>query len=40
MDPINLFAVLTAAASSFLLGGLWYSASLFGPAWGRAAGLL
>ena len=35
----NPWAVLVAAASSFLLGGLWYGNSLFGPAWGRAAGI-
>ncbi|HEX4607391.1 MAG TPA: DUF1761 domain-containing protein [Urbifossiella sp.] len=33
---VNVWAVLTAAASSFLLGGLWYSPVLFGPAWNRA----
>jgi hypothetical protein len=35
----NPWAVLVAAASSFLLGGLWYGKVLFGPAWGRAAGI-
>jgi hypothetical protein len=35
---VNYLAVVVAAASSFLLGGLWYSAKLFGPAWQRAAG--
>jgi hypothetical protein len=35
---INIGAVLLAAASSFLLGGLWYSPALFGRAWIRAAG--
>lgn len=35
---INWFAVLAAAASSFLLGGVWYSA-LFARAWQNAAGL-
>ena len=35
----NPWAVVVAAASSFLLGGLWYSKSLFGPAWGCAAGM-
>ena len=34
----NYLAVLAAAVSSFLLGGLWYSRVLFGPAWQRAAG--
>ena len=35
---INVLAVLAAAASSFLLGGLWYSKALFGATWSREAG--
>lgn len=35
---LNWIAVLAAAASSFLLGGVWYSA-LFAKAWQSAAGL-
>jgi len=35
---INWVAVLAAALSSFVLGGVWYSA-LFAKAWQRAAGL-
>lgn len=35
---INWLAVLAAAASSFLLGGVWYSA-LFARPWQAAAGL-
>src|SRR5262249_15299801 len=31
-------AVVVAALSSFVLGGLWYSPVLFGKAWQRAAG--
>ena len=38
MQEVNVIAVLIAAASSFLLGGLWYSKLLFEPAWQRAAG--
>jgi hypothetical protein len=38
MQNINFLAVLTAAFSSFFLGGLWYSPMLFGAAWQRAAG--
>jgi hypothetical protein len=30
---INWLAVITAALSNFLLGGLWYSPILFGKAW-------
>jgi hypothetical protein len=35
---INLIAVLVAAVSSFVVGGLWYSPTLFGKAWQREAG--
>jgi hypothetical protein len=33
MPHLNWLAVLAAAISSFVLGGLWYSKALFGPAW-------
>lgn len=39
MNGINLWAVFTAAASAFVLGGLWYAPPLFGRTWQRAAGL-
>jgi hypothetical protein len=35
MPDINLLAVVLAAISSFLLGGLWYSPALFGRIWNR-----
>lgn len=35
-SSINYVAVLAAALSTFLLGGLWYSPVLFGKAWMRA----
>jgi hypothetical protein len=38
MPHVNWLAVLAAALSSFLLGGVWYSA-LFAKAWQAAAGL-
>jgi hypothetical protein len=38
MQAINIWAVIVAAASSFLLGGIWYG-PLFGKAWGPAAGV-
>jgi hypothetical protein len=38
MTEINFLAVLVAAASSFVLGGVWYSPMLFGAAWQREAG--
>lgn len=39
MPEFNLWAVLAAAVSGFVLGGLWYSPVLFGRAWQREAGL-
>jgi hypothetical protein len=38
MQGINISAVIAAAASSFLLGGLWYG-PMFGKAWMSAAGV-
>ncbi len=38
MQGINIWAVIVAAASSFLLGGLWYG-PMFGKAWMSAAGV-
>lgn len=35
---INWLAVIVAALSSFVLGGLWYSPLLFAKAWQRANG--
>ena len=41
MDPsqVSWLAVTAAAASTFVLGGLWYSPLLFGKAWQRLVGL-
>jgi hypothetical protein len=39
MMQVNFWAVVVAAASAFLLGGLWYSPALFGTAWKREAGM-
>jgi len=36
---INWLAVLAAALSTFLVGGLWYSPVVFGGIWARANGL-
>ena len=36
---VNLLAVIAAATSSFLLGGLWYSPLLFLKRWNAAMGL-
>lgn len=38
MGQINYLAVLAAALSAFLLGGLWYG-PLFGKAWMSASGV-
>jgi hypothetical protein len=38
MPHTNYLAIVVAAASSFLLGGLWYSEKLFGATWNREAG--
>lgn len=35
---MNIWAILVAATSSFLLGGLWYSPLLFGGIWNRENG--
>lgn len=39
MPEIDYWAVLAAAVSSFVLGGMWYSPVLFGRIWQHAAGL-
>jgi hypothetical protein len=38
LGSLNWLAVAAAAASTFLLGGLWYG-PLFGRAWMRASGM-
>jgi len=38
-SQLNILAILVAALSSFILGGLWYSNILFGKPWMREAGL-
>ncbi len=35
---MDIWIVLLAAVSSFLVGGLWYSPALFGKAWNRENG--
>ena len=39
MPDINWLAVIAAAISSFIIGGLWYSTALFGRVWMRANNL-
>jgi hypothetical protein len=38
MDGVNLLAVLVAAISSFMLGGLWYSPVMFLKLWNHHLG--
>jgi hypothetical protein len=38
ISQLNWFAVITAAVSSFILGGLWYSPLLFGNPWMKENG--
>jgi hypothetical protein len=38
MPQFNIWAVLVAAVSTFLIGGVWYSPALFGKAWMRENG--
>ena len=37
---LNLWAVVVAAVSAFVIGGLWYSPALLGAAWKRANGFV
>jgi hypothetical protein len=39
LSQMNLLAVLAAALSAFLVGGLWYSPLLFGKVWMAETGL-
>jgi len=36
LHTLNVWAVLAAAISAFVIGGLWYSPVLLGSAWKRA----
>lgn len=38
MESFNIWAVLVAAVSTFLIGGLWYAPPMFGKAWMRENG--
>jgi hypothetical protein len=39
MPEVNWLAVLAAAVSAFVVGGIWYSPAMFLKAWQRGAGL-
>lgn len=36
---LNFLAILAAALSTFMLGGLWYSTALFGKVWMAESGI-
>lgn len=36
LQKLNLWAILAAAVSAFLVGGLWYSPLMFGKLWKKA----
>lgn len=38
MPQVNWLAVVVAALSTFLIGGLWYSPAVFGKAWMKENG--
>ena len=38
LGHVHFLAVAIAALTSFGIGGVWYSASLFGRVWGRESG--
>jgi hypothetical protein len=38
MEGLNIWAVIVAALSTFLIGGLWYSRALLGRLWMRENG--
>ena len=38
MPEVNWLAVIVAALSTFLIGGLWYSPAVFGKAWMKENG--
>ncbi|WP_236975779.1 DUF1761 domain-containing protein [Membranihabitans maritimus] len=38
LSTLNIWAIIVAATSNFLIGGLWYSPALFGKIWMQANG--
>ena len=38
-EQLNYLAIIVAALSSFLIGGIWYSPAVFGMAWMKENGL-
>jgi hypothetical protein len=40
LHTLNVWAILAASVSAFVIGGLWYSPVLLGGAWKRANGFV
>ena len=38
MPDVNMFAIVVAGVAGFFVGGLWYSARMFGSVWSRENG--
>jgi hypothetical protein len=38
MPDVNVFAIVVAGVAGFFVGGLWYSARMFGSVWSRENG--
>src|SRR3954453_6533461 len=38
VHTLNIWAIVVASVSAFVIGGLWYSPALLGAAWKRANG--
>ena len=38
MEGLNIWAVIVAALSTFMIGGMWYSPAVFGKPWMRENG--
>jgi hypothetical protein len=39
MHTLNYIAIIAAALSAFILGGIWYSPKVFGKTWQLASGM-
>lgn len=39
LGQLNYFAIVAAAVAAFVIGGVWYSAGLFGKAWQQETGI-
>jgi len=39
LSDLNWWAVIAATVSTFMVGGIWYSASVFGKKWAKLVGI-